>query len=174
MINKNANGTNKLSRQKNKAKKYLNIDLVDYSNTYWYITDFDKENTFILFTNYRIVKNGEMVIIEPLNRIREYFKKSFGVIFEERPYYYSPFVIFQSYGEQQHQELLELCRGYDDIYLLDYWIMENQHTPGRMLIKKATSGYLDKDGNLQKTQRQKILANSQSETLRNDLLEELE
>ena len=174
MINKNANGTNKLSRQKNKALKYLGIELLDYSNTYWKIGSFDPTNTFILFTNYRIVKNGEMVIIEPLNRIREYFKKTFGVIYEERPYYYNPFIIFQSYGEQQHQELLELCKGFDDIYLLKDWILNNEHTPNNMLIKKATSGYLDNDGNLQKTQRQKILSNSQSETLRNDLLEELE
>ena len=59
-----------------------------------------------------------MVIIEPLNRIREYFKKTFGVIYEERPYYYNAYVIFQSYGDQQQEELLELARGYDDIYLL--------------------------------------------------------
>ena len=174
MINKNANGTNKLSRQKNKAFKYLGIELLDYSNTYWKIGNYDPTNTFILFTNFRVVKNGEMVIIEPLNRIREYFKKTFGVIYEERPYYYNPFIIFQSYGEQQHEELLELCRGYDDIYTLSEWISRNNHTPGKMLIKKATSGYIDKDGNLQKTQRQTILANEAKENETMQLLEELE
>lgn len=173
-MNKNANGTNKLSRQKNKALKYLGIELLDYSNTYWKIGSFDPTNTFILFTNYRIVKNGEMVIIEPLNRIREYFKKTFGVIYEERPYYYNPFIIFQSYGEQQHEELIELCKGYDDIYLLSEWISKNKRTPGKMLIKKATSGYLDNDGNLQKTQRQKTLSNEAKETETMELLEELE
>ena len=182
MINKNANGTNKLERQKNKAKKYLNIELVDYSNTYWHIGDYDRENTFILFTNFRIVKNGELVIIEPLNRVREYFKKSFAVIYEERPYYYNAYVIFKSYGDKQHEELMELVSGYDDIYLLKDWIDKNQHTKNHMLVKKITSGYVDNEGKFYKTKSKEIEARpkaenggveiSEAEAL--ELLEELE
>ena len=171
-MNKNANGTNKLERQKNKAKKYLGIELIDYSNTYWKIGKFDPTNTFILFTNYRIVKNGEMVIIEPLNRVREYFKKTFGVIYEERPYYYNAYVIFQSYGEKQQEELLELCKGFDDIYLLKDWILNNKQTPNNMLIKKATSGYLDRYGQLHKTRLKKDKYEAEATAETADLLEE--
>ena len=43
-----------------------------------------------------------------------------------------------------------------------------------MLIKKSTSGYLDKDGNLHKTKRQEILANEAKQAETMELLEELD
>lgn len=123
---KTVNGKNKLERQINKAKKYLNIELVESSNKYLKIKNFDKENTFIIFNNFDISKNGEWALIRPVNKSnpdKPFFKKEFGTI-NGKMYFHKDveFCIFKSFGNDEHNELLDLAKGFDDVYLLSDWI----------------------------------------------------
>lgn len=124
---KTINGNNKLERQINKAKKYLNIDLVEQSNKYLKIADFDKENTFIAVgDSWKLVKNGELIVIDSTNLEKAIFKKEFGCLYEKDSYFNGSFCIFKSYGEKEHQILKEISEGCDDIWKLEDFIESKQ------------------------------------------------
>lgn len=114
---KTINGNNKLERQITKAQKYLNIELVDSSNKYLEIKNYDQETTFIFFGKPKMVKNGELMVLETLNG-KPIFLKSWAGLVENN--YFGEFVIFKSWSGN-HAELLELAKGCDDVWLLkDY------------------------------------------------------
>lgn len=116
---KTVNGKNKLERQINKLKKYLNIIVEERSNKYLTITDFDEENTFIFIGTPRYVKDGDLCLIEPINATEPLFFKSWSVYYEKASWYfnYQDFVIFKTW-EGNHKKVIELAKGADDVFLL--------------------------------------------------------
>lgn len=122
------NGKNKLERQINKAFKYLEIKLSNLSNKYLEIEEFNKENTFIAIDNSKIVKNGELLVISPINlKDKVIFKPKWATLIVNNYYNnYQNYVIFQEKNPEQLKVLNELANGYDDIYRLDDFLKKQK------------------------------------------------
>ena len=121
---KSVNGNNKLERQINKAKKYMDIVLEESSNKYLIIRDFDKTNTFIVVNAARRVKCGELTVIEPANsQGKVIFKPTWATLkINNFKTGYNELTIFQEKDPEKINWLKELCFGADDIYTLENYM----------------------------------------------------
>lgn len=115
---KTVNGNNKLERQINKAKKYLNLTLKEDTNKYLKVDINSIDNdVFIWFGEPKTTKY-ESLMIKPLNgNEKVFFKKEWATI-KQTNYYLGSFVIFKSFGENEYNELCEIAKGCDDLWNL--------------------------------------------------------
>lgn len=133
---KSVNGNNKLERQINKAKKYMDIVLEESSNKYLIIRDFDKTNTFIVVNAAKRVKGRELTVIEPANSNgKVIFKPTWATLkINNFKSGYNELTIFQEKDPEKLNWLKELCAGADDIYTLENYI---QTVKSNIEIEKA-------------------------------------
>ena len=119
---KTQNGNNKLERQINKAKKYLEIELVKFSNRYLCIENVNpnKKYYFVDPQSCSIVKNGKLLLIKPLNLKREkpFFFKIFAVL-KTSDYFNGGGFIVCPFWENDKEKMANLAKGYDDIVPLN-------------------------------------------------------
>lgn len=117
---KNCLGSNKLERQINRAKKYMNIELVESSNKYLKIKSW-AENTFVIVNNTKLVKNGELTVIQPINGNGEVFFKNTWATLRINNYKtnYNTLCVFVENDETKLAKLNELANGCDDLWRLE-------------------------------------------------------
>lgn len=116
------NGKNKVERQINKAKKYLGIELVRASNKYLNIesVDSNKKYYFVSPTSCLVVKNGELLMVKPLNKKDEkpFFFKTFAVL-KTSEYFNGGGFIVSPFWSDVKKEMSNLSKGFDDIVPLN-------------------------------------------------------
>lgn len=115
---KTINGKNKSERQINKTQKYLNIELKNNSNNYFEIESFDSSKAFAFLGEAKLIDKYQSFAFNPLNSKdgKAIWKKTFAVMkatLDKKNFFY----IFNSY-EGDHQKLLDLSEGHDDIIKL--------------------------------------------------------
>lgn len=117
---KNCLGSNKLERQINRAKKYMNIELVESSNKYLKIKSWAK-NTFVIVNNTKIVKNGELTLIQPINGNGEVFYKPSWATLSINNFKtnYNTLTVFVENDPIKLKRLNELAYAHDDLYRIE-------------------------------------------------------
>ena len=135
MITKN--GKNKTERTINKLKKYFNVDVENSSNQYFKVAN-SKElnNLYIINKDFvKVVKNGELLVIDPENNDgKVFFVKSWKAFVNENGEY-----IFDLYHQNDKERMNELVKGSDSVELVSNLNREIRVSKKDCFIKSLAS-----------------------------------
>ena len=132
LTNKNINGKNKAERTLNKAKKYLNLDLMNNSNQYYRVDESKPiDDNLLLYTgdDWKIVdtKYGRKVYAETDNAGELWLTDWATLIVKvvNTHDFMKDAVLFKISPKQKNYELLkEKAIGCDDIWTVKQWIAD--------------------------------------------------